>query len=426
MTCIIGDYYITKKLGRGSTGSVRLGIHKTSGQRVAIKIIPRKQLRSSIQQLKAVERELAILQLLHHPHLIELYQVLQDNENIYFVTEYVSGGELFFLLKKQSKVPEVEARAIFVQIVNALAWCHSHHICHRDLKPENILMDKERKNVKIADFGMATMQPKDKLLKTDCGSICYASPEIVRGIHYYGPATDVWSAGVILYVLLVGKLPFHDVNQCNVLNKIKSGRFKKIPDALSSSAKNLLKRLLQVDPTRRITMKEVLAHPWMQDYSYCHLDPLLDHTLIPPVASADIDGTTWETLKILWRDLSSENLIHALSQQGPNTQKLTFHLLLKRTIRRHSTDSTDSMATDETSRTVVYHHTFLCTLKTEPMATLSCPDVSLLFKAPCKVPLRSLLRKQTTTSWMSFFYHLFYSLKRSKKDKELECKLLLI
>lgn len=95
---------------------------------MAIKIIPRKQLRSSVQQLKAVERELAILQLLHHPHLIELYQVLQDNENIYFVTEYVSGGELFFLLKRQSKVPEMEARIIFLQIVNALAWCHDHHI----------------------------------------------------------------------------------------------------------------------------------------------------------------------------------------------------------------------------------------------------------------------------------------------------------
>lgn len=169
---------------------MKLGIHQTTGSKVAIKIIPRVQLDSSIRVTRAVERELAILQLLHHPNLIELYQILQDDQNIYFITEHVPGGELYHFLNEQSALSEPEARRIFSQIANALAWCHTRHIwymiytlgsysfffllnifiiSHRDLKPENILLDKEAKNIKIADFGMAIMQSSTKLLKTSCG-----------------------------------------------------------------------------------------------------------------------------------------------------------------------------------------------------------------------------------------------------------------
>ncbi|CEP11537.1 hypothetical protein [Parasitella parasitica] len=333
----IGEFLISHTIGYGSTGHVKLGIHRKSGVKVAIKIIPRKQLSTSIKITQAVERELAVLQLLNHPNLIELYQILQDSNNIYFITEYVPGGELYHMVlgSKEGCIPEIKARELFSQIANALAWCHARHICHRDLKPENILLDNDRKSIKIADFGMAVMQPTNKLLQTSCGSPHYASPEIVRGIPYYGPAADVWSAGVILYVLLTGKLPFDDNHVGKLLAKIKTGRFRPMPEWVSESAKDLIYRMLIVDPSKRISFNDVLLHPWMQSirlvdtpftmhsFSFQNSNPWHDEKLKSPVLlqSYDLDGPTRETLKVL-----------------PNIQKLTYQLLQQRRSER-STNS---------------------------------------------------------------------------------------
>ncbi|RCH77764.1 hypothetical protein CU098_004956, partial [Rhizopus stolonifer] len=174
----IGDYVLGKTIGRGASGRVKLGIHKHTGERVAIKMISRSHLLSSSTTSKSVQRELAVLQLLHHPNLVDLYQVLQDSSYVYFVMEYLEGGELFHYLAKRGRLDESEARLLFIQLITALNWCHAHHISHRDLKPENILLDKENKKLKIADFGMAALQPYNTLLKTSCGSPHYASPEI--------------------------------------------------------------------------------------------------------------------------------------------------------------------------------------------------------------------------------------------------------
>ncbi|KAI8087051.1 kinase-like domain-containing protein [Gilbertella persicaria] len=351
----IGDYIMSSTIGYGSTGQVKLGIHQWSGQKAAIKIIPRIQLYSSLKITQAVERELAILQLLHHPNLIELYQILQDNENIYFITEYVPGGELYYALsdKKNNGLSETEAKQLFSQIISALAWCHARHICHRDLKPENILLDQTKKKIKIADFGMAVMQSTTKLLKTSCGSPHYASPEVVRGIPYYGPAADVWSAGVILYVLLAGKLPFDDRHIGRLLGKIKRGRFRQLPDWVSSSAKDLVYRMLVVNPNKRISSNDILSHPWLLSFPLLkgedtpsmslsihsfsfRCNPWHDSQLRSPSIyhSNDLDGPTRETLKVLWRDLSHEQILSALMEKAPNVQKLTFQLLQQRQKRR--------------------------------------------------------------------------------------------
>ncbi|KAF7720839.1 hypothetical protein EC973_005982 [Apophysomyces ossiformis] len=312
----IGDYWLTKTIGRGSTGWVKLGIHKLDGHQVAIKMIPRQRLTLSKKLACATERELAILQLLHHPNLIELHRIFQDTAYIYFVTEYAEGGELFHLLTKRGgALSETEARTLFSQLAGALAWCHAHHICHRDLKPENILLDKDRKLVKIADFGMATIQSSDRLLQTSCGSVHYASPEIVQGKPYYGPATDVWSCGVLLYVLLTGYLPFDDENMGRLYLKIKRGKYHRLPEHLPSTAKDLIRRMLTVDPSQRITMKEVLSHPWLVCQNIEHVGPVYDNdTLHGPMISkpCDIYGRTWETLKVLWRELDHDQILAAL------------------------------------------------------------------------------------------------------------------
>ncbi|KAI8086585.1 kinase-like domain-containing protein [Halteromyces radiatus] len=326
----IGDYWLGKTIGRGASGRVKLGINKYTGEKVAIKMIARSHLSSSSTTAKSVQRELAILQLLHHPHLVELKQVLQDTSYVYFVMEYLQGGELFHVLAEKGKLKENDAKSLFYQMVSALAWCHAHHICHRDLKPENILLDKTRKLIKIADFGMSTMNTS---LKTSCGSPHYASPEIVKGKSYDGTCADVWSLGVILFALLSGHLPFDDEHMGRLLGKIKSGKSRPLPTSVSNDAKHLVKKMLVVDPSKRIkaNMNEILGHPWLASMSSPHAgippsDPLKHGLLDAPVInhSLDLEGRIWETLKVLWRDLKQEEIIQALSSQKPNLQKLTF------------------------------------------------------------------------------------------------------
>ncbi|KAI9268133.1 kinase-like domain-containing protein [Phascolomyces articulosus] len=354
----IGDYILGRTIGRGASGRVKIGIHRHTGEQVAIKVISRSQLATSSTMARCVQRELAILQLLHHPHLVDLRQVLQDSSNVYFVMEYMEGGELFQVLSQRGKLPEDEARHLFRQLTTALAWCHAHHICHRDLKPENILLDKDQKHVKLADFGMATIQSPDVLLQTSCGSPHYASPEIVRGKHYYGPATDVWSCGVILYAMLTGHLPFDDDNVSRLLAKIKTGRYIPLPPNVSREAKDLIKSMLMVDPCKRITLDAVLAHPWLTNKSFlgsdlrfpdslplypkAHDHPLHDQDVFidlkrPVISDAmDLDGRIWETLKVLWRDCSQEDLLAALTTDGSNVPKLTCRLLQQRAWRQEN------------------------------------------------------------------------------------------
>ncbi|KAI8354028.1 kinase-like domain-containing protein [Blakeslea trispora] len=346
----IGDYLLCKTIGRGASGRVKLGIHKQTGEKVAIKMISRSQLTTSSTTVKSVQRELAILQLLHHPNLINLIQVLQDASYVYFVMEYLEGGELFHMLALRGRLSEPEARRLFAQLTSALHWCHTNHISHRDLKPENILLDKAKKNIKVADFGMAIMQPPNTLLKTSCGSPHYASPEIVRGKIYDGTATDVWSCGAILYAMLTGHLPFNDEHMPRLLSKIKTGRYRSLPDYLSADARDLIKRMLVVDPTKRMTMAEILQHPWLTNKSflgtelrflnqpYSHhdcFDTIQNPDLVSPMIARklDLDGRIWETLKVLWREKSEEDLLNCLSTYGCNVQKLTCKLLQERSMR---------------------------------------------------------------------------------------------
>uniref|UniRef100_A0A8C2QFQ8 non-specific serine/threonine protein kinase n=1 Tax=Cricetulus griseus TaxID=10029 RepID=A0A8C2QFQ8_CRIGR len=181
-------------------GLVKLGVHCITGQKVAVKIVNREKLSESV--LMKVEREIAILKLIEHPHVLKLHDVYENKKYLYLVLEHVSGGELFDYLVKKGRLTPKEARKFFRQIVSALDFCHSYSICHRDLKPENLLLD-EKNNIRIADFGMASLQVGDSLLETSCGSPHYACPEVIKGEKYDGRRADMWSCGVILFALLV-------------------------------------------------------------------------------------------------------------------------------------------------------------------------------------------------------------------------------
>ncbi|XP_077942184.1 serine/threonine-protein kinase BRSK2-like isoform X6 [Gasterosteus aculeatus] len=254
----VGPYRLEKTLGKGQTGLVKLGIHCVTCQKVAIKIVNREKLSESV--LMKVEREIAILKLIEHPHVLKLHDVYENKKYLYLVLEHVSGGELFDYLVKKGRLTPKEARKFFRQIISALDFCHSHSICHRDLKPENLLLD-EKNNIRIADFGMASLQVGDSLLETSCGSPHYACPEVIRGEKYDGRKADAWSCGVILFALLVGALPFDDDNLRNLLEKVKLGVFH-MPHFIPPECQNLLKGMIEVDAGKRFTLEQIQKHTW--------------------------------------------------------------------------------------------------------------------------------------------------------------------
>jgi carbon catabolite-derepressing protein kinase len=254
----VGKYQIIRTLGEGSFGKVKLAYHLTTGQKVALKIINRKTLAKSDMQGR-IEREISYLRLLRHPHIIKLYDVIKSKDEIIMVIEF-AGKELFDYIVQKGKMEEVEARRFFQQIISAVEYCHRHKIVHRDLKPENLLLD-DQLNVKIADFGLSNFMSDGNFLKTSCGSPNYAAPEVISGKLYAGPEVDVWSCGVILYVMLCGRLPFDDEFIPALFKKISNGVYT-IPNYLSPGAKNLLTKMLVVNPLNRITIHEIMQDEW--------------------------------------------------------------------------------------------------------------------------------------------------------------------
>lgn len=346
----IGPWRLGKTLGRGATGRVLLGVHQTTGQKAAVKVVSKLDLNEEYEQPQeaeregglpyGIEREIIIMKLLTHPNVLRLYDVWETSKALYLVLEYVEGGELFDLLVERGPLAEQEAVKYFRQIVLGTAYCHALGICHRDLKPENLLLDGAL-NVKLADFGMAALESNGKLLETSCGLPHYAAPEIVSGLKYHGAASDVWSCGVILFALLTGRLPFDDENIRNLLLKVQAGTFE-MPQEISRDAQDLLWRMLNVDPMERITTNDVLAHPLLAKYP-CPNEDLISVRLLPHPETAhkslgsqkNIDPQILENLAILWHRRPQEEIVRALLCEGPTPEKTFYALLLR---YRHTQD----------------------------------------------------------------------------------------
>ncbi|PIA35643.1 hypothetical protein AQUCO_03500179v1 [Aquilegia coerulea] len=258
---VLPNYKLGKTLGIGSFGKVKIAEHARTGHKVAIKILNRRKIKNMDMEEK-VRREIKILRLFMHPHIIRLYEVIETPADIYVVMEYVKSGELFDYIVEKGRLQEEEARNFFQQIISGVEYCHRNMVVHRDLKPENLLLDS-KSNVKIADFGLSNIMRDGHFLKTSCGSPNYAAPEVISGKLYAGPEVDVWSCGVILYALLCGTLPFDDENIPNLFKKIKGGIYT-LPSHLSAGARDLIPRMLVVDPMKRMTIPEIRQHPWFQ------------------------------------------------------------------------------------------------------------------------------------------------------------------
>ncbi|PPQ95908.1 hypothetical protein CVT26_016131 [Gymnopilus dilepis] len=268
-----GPYLLLQTLGEGEFGKVKLGLHSQWGEEVAVKLIRRGNVDSSLRMSK-VEREIEVLKTLKHPNIVRLYDVIETDKYIGIILEYASGGELFDHILAHRYLRERDAAKLFSQLISGVWYIHQKKIVHRDLKLENLLLDRQR-NVIITDFGFANRfeHKADDLMQTSCGSPCYAAPELVisEGL-YVGSAVDIWSCGVILYAMLAGYLPFDDDpanpdgDNINLLYKYIVSTPLSFPDYISPEARDLLSMMLVPDPKRRTSLEGVMRHPWLAAY----------------------------------------------------------------------------------------------------------------------------------------------------------------
>jgi len=265
MESSIHDEYDVKELiGSGNFSKVHLGIEKKTGTRYAIKIIDKK-----LVETTRLENEIQILKKVDHKNIILLKEVFESSSKLYLVMELVTGGELFNKIVEIGAYSEQIAKDLVRQIIHGVKYLHSLNIAHRDLKPTNLLLKAPDSNeIKIADFGLSKILGPDSMMQTACGTPIYVAPEVLKG-EGYDKEVDLWSVGVIMYILLCGFPPFFDdgENMGQLFEQIMAGDFD-FPDPywtdIDESAKNLIEHLLVVEPSKRYTADEALAHPWLK------------------------------------------------------------------------------------------------------------------------------------------------------------------
>ncbi|AET39354.1 serine/threonine protein kinase KIN1 Ecym_4291 [Eremothecium cymbalariae DBVPG len=285
----LGDWDFLETVGAGSMGKVKLAKHRYTNELCAIKIVNRatksfihkqqqqqlpppsneeelmerrKKLEKEISRDKRTIREASLGQILYHPHICRLFEMCTMSNHFYMLFEYVSGGQLLDYIIQHGSLRERHARKFARGIASALQYLHMNNIVHRDLKIENIMISSSGE-IRIIDFGLSNLYDPKKQLHTFCGSLYFAAPELLKAHPYTGPEVDIWSFGVVLYVLVCGKVPFDDENASVLHEKIKQGKVE-YPQHLSIDVISLLSKMLVVDPLKRATLKQVVNHQWMQ------------------------------------------------------------------------------------------------------------------------------------------------------------------
>ncbi|CAM8919639.1 unnamed protein product [Rhodiola kirilowii] len=260
---IFGKYEMGRLLGKGTFAKVYHARNLITGEGVAIKIMSKEKLKKS-GMMKQIEREISIMKLVKNPNVVDLKEVMATKSKIFFVMEYVKGGELFDKVAR-GKLKEDVARRYFQQLISAVEYCHSCGVSHRDLKPENLLLD-ENGDLKISDFGLSALPEQvksDGLLHTRCGTPAYLAPEVLKFKGYGGAEADVWSCGVVLYVLLAGFLPFDDENVMKMYKRITTGSYV-TPPWFSNQTKRVIAKLLVVNPKKRVDIPAIMRMPWFK------------------------------------------------------------------------------------------------------------------------------------------------------------------
>eukprot|EP00064_Thunnus_orientalis_P017226 superscaffoldBa00003606_g17306 len=322
----VGFYDIERTLGKGNFAVVKLARHRITKTEVAIKIIDKTQL--DAVNLEKIYREVQIMKMLDHPHIIKLYQVMETKNMLYLVTEYAKNGEIFDYLAKHGRLSELEARRKFWQILSAVEYCHNRNIVHRDLKAENLLLDGHM-NIKIADFGFGNFFQPGEPLATWCGSPPYAAPEVFEGQQYEGPQLDIWSMGVVLYVLVCGALPFDGPTLPVLRQRVLEGRFR-IPYFMTEDCEHLIRRMLVLDPSKRLSVAQIKEHKWMA------LDvpvqrPVLYQQPVSTEGEAGVGEYSEQVLRLMHSlGIDQHKTIESLQNKSYNHFAAIYYLLVER------------------------------------------------------------------------------------------------
>ncbi|KAL5206101.1 hypothetical protein ABZP36_034310 [Zizania latifolia] len=279
---VLGRYELGRLLGQGTFAKVYYGRDLRSGESVAIKVIDKARLRRTEGMVEQLRREISVMRMVRHPNVVGIREVLASRARVFVVMEYARGGELFARVAR-GRLTEDHARRYFQQLVAAVGFCHTRGVAHRDLKPENLLLDEDG-SLKVTDFGLAALPEQlrqDGLLHTQCGTPAYVAPEVLRKRGYDGARADLWSCGVVLYVLLCGFLPFQHDNYAKMYQKIFKAEYQ-MPPWVSGDARRLIARLLVVDPAKRISIPEIMRTPWFRK------------GFVPPVPTSPVSPKKWE------------------------------------------------------------------------------------------------------------------------------------
>ncbi|KAI9097428.1 hypothetical protein K1719_025199 [Acacia pycnantha] len=258
----VGKYEIGRTIGEGTFAKVKFAQNTETGESVAMKVLDR----SSIIKHKMVDqikKEISIMKLVRHPYVVRLHEVLASRTKIYIILEFITGGELFDKILHHGRLGEAEARRYFQQLIDGVDYCHSKGVYHRDLKPENLLLDSLG-DIKISDFGLSALPEQGvSVLRTTCGTPNYVAPEVLSHKGYNGAPADVWSCGVILYVLIAGYLPFDEMDLTTLYSKIEKAEYS-CPSWFPVGAKALIHRILDPNPETRMTIEQIRNDEWFQ------------------------------------------------------------------------------------------------------------------------------------------------------------------
>lgn len=286
-TAAFSDRYKGQRvLGKGSFGEVILCKDKITGQEYAVKVISKRQVKQKTDK-ELLLKEVELLKKLDHPNIMKLYEFFEDKGYFYLVTEVYTGGELFDEIINRKRFSEADAARIVRQVLSGINYMHRNKIVHRDLKPENLLLENKKKdaNIRIIDFGLSTHFEPQKKMKDKIGTAYYIAPEVLHGT--YDEKCDVWSTGVILYILLSGCPPFNGANEFEILKKVEKGKFTfDLPQwrKVSEPAKDLIRKMLAYVPSMRISAKDALDHPWIKSTDVTAKDsinlPSLESTIL--------------------------------------------------------------------------------------------------------------------------------------------------
>ncbi|XP_026325121.1 SNF-related serine/threonine-protein kinase [Hyposmocoma kahamanoa] len=327
---IAGLYDLLDTLGSGHFAVVKLARHVFTGEKVAVKVIDKSKLDEVSKS--HLFQEVRCMKLVQHPNVVRLYEVIDTQTKLYLILELGDGGDLYdYIMRHESGLSESLARDYFRQIVRAISYCHRLHVVHRDLKPENVVFFEKLGVVKLTDFGFSNKFCPGQKLETSCGSLAYSAPEILLGDSYDAPAVDVWSLGVILYMLVCGQPPFQEANDSETLTMIMDCKYT-IPPHISSSCKRLIGRMLVREPEKRATLAEIAADPWVTVGEGVTVEDF-DTPLVAKELLTEDDRSAIVQRMVNGNIATKEQILDSLEKNEYNHITATYYLLAERKLR---------------------------------------------------------------------------------------------